>query len=91
MEATVNAMDILVKLKPILLKVLTGVITLALIKLLPKAGVPLSPDEVKAIAGFGAAAILGIGINWAAKTHATISADAPATAVSSDAAATQAK
>jgi hypothetical protein len=70
--------SILTQLKPILLKLLVGAITLLIVKLSPKLGVPLTDSEIHTIAACGAATILGIGINWAAKTHATIAAAASA-------------
>jgi hypothetical protein len=68
--------DILVKVKPVLYKAIVAAITMALIKFLPKLGVTITLDDARMIAGLGGTIIIGMGMNWAAKTHATIMSEA---------------
>lgn len=63
---------IYLKAQPVLMKLLVGIITVAIIKLAPKLGLQLSAEDIAVIACLGATTILGMGLNWAAKTHATI-------------------
>lgn len=67
--------------KPLILKMLVGALTAGVILGAKKLGLQLSGDEAKSIAGLGGSIIIGIGLHYAAKTHATISNQAPPAAV----------